>query len=207
MSLTARLFCNPLAHPLWQALWTHNSYRLQAILIYIKTNQHEKVVLTNWRQCFITHCRQVLDRGAYHRPSRGGGGREGRGSGGGGVGVGKGEGWGRGRERGRGVGVGEVEGWGWGVLGQVLDRGAYHHPSTRNATRIKKGVETIHFAQLKWKIGFEIRHFPHFCYNIGVETIQIFQRPEKGGRNGGAYEVTPSHPPHPQPHCNMRRSM
>ena len=24
-------------------------------------------------------------------------------------------------------------------------------------------------------------HFPHSCLNIGVETIQIFQRPEKGG--------------------------
>ena len=34
-----------------------------------------------------------------------------------------------------------------GVLGQVSDRDAPHRPSTRNATRVKKGVETIHFAQ------------------------------------------------------------
>ena len=27
----------------------------------------------------------------------------------------------------------------------------------------KRGVETIHFAQFWWKIGVEIRHFPHFC--------------------------------------------
>ena len=27
------------------------------------------------------------------------------------------------------------------------DRDAPHRPSTRNATRVKKGVETIHFAQ------------------------------------------------------------
>ena len=56
--------------------------------------------------------------------------------------------------------------------------------------RAKKGVETIHFAKFWQKIGVEIRHFPNFCSNIGVETIQIFQRPEKGGRNGGAYVVT-----------------
>ena len=27
----------------------------------------------------------------------------------------------------------------------------------------KRGVEIIHFAQFLWKIGVEIRHFPHFC--------------------------------------------
>ena len=56
--------------------------------------------------------------------------------------------------------------------------------------RAKKGVETIHFVKCWPKIGVEIRHFPHFCSNIGAETIQIFQRPKKGGRNGGAYVVT-----------------
>ena len=72
----------------------------------------------------------------------------------------------------------------------VSDRDAQHRPSSRNATRVKKrGVETIHFAQFLWKIGVEIWHFPHFCLNIRVESIQIFQRPEKGGWNGGAYVV------------------
>ena len=40
------------------------------------------------------------------------------------------------------------------------------------------------------KIGVEIRHFPIFSQKIGVETMHFFQRPEKGGQNGGAYEVT-----------------
>ena len=31
------------------------------------------------------------------------------------------------------------------------------------------------------KIGVEKRHSPRLCSNIGVETIQIFQRPGKGG--------------------------
>ena len=31
--------------------------------------------------------------------------------------------------------------------------GVQHCPSTGNATRVKKGVETIHFAQFWWKIG------------------------------------------------------
>ena len=53
-------------------------------------------------------------------------------------------------------------GGGGGILGQVSDRDAPHRPSTRNATRVKKGVETIHFAQFWWKIGVEVRHFPHF---------------------------------------------
>ena len=30
-------------------------------------------------------------------------------------------------------------------------------------------------------MGVEIRHFPHFCSNIGVETVQIFLKPEKVG--------------------------
>ena len=38
--------------------------------------------------------------------------------------------------------------------------------------------------------GVEIRHFPNFCSNIGVKTIQTSHRPEKGGQNGGAYVVT-----------------
>ena len=65
-----------------------------------------------------------------------------------------------------GVGVGGGMG---GLLCQVSDRDAQHHPSTRNATRVKKkkggggGVETIHLAQFWWKIGVKIRHFPHFC--------------------------------------------
>ena len=49
--------------------------------------------------------------------------------------------------------------WG-GMLGQVL----------LTAGRLETlqgggggGVETIHFAQLWWKIEVEIRHFPHFC--------------------------------------------
>ena len=45
--------------------------------------------------------------------------------------------------------------------------------------RAKK--ETIHFAKFCQEIGVEIQHFTHFCSNIRVETIQIFQRPGKGG--------------------------
>ena len=44
-----------------------------------------------------------------------------------------------------------------------------------------RGVETIHFAKFWQKIGGEIQHFRHFCSDIGVKTIQIFPRPEKGG--------------------------
>ena len=33
------------------------------------------------------------------------------------------------------------------------DRDAQHRPSTWNATRVKRGVETIHFAQFWWKIS------------------------------------------------------
>ena len=39
------------------------------------------------------------------------------------------------------------------------------------------------------KIGIKIC-FPHLCSNIGVEMIKSFQRPDKGGRNGGAYVIT-----------------
>ena len=70
----------------------------------------------------------------------------------------------------------------------------------------KRGVETIHFAQFWWKIWVEIKKFPHFCWNIGVETIQIFQRPEKGGSkwrsicsNLHIVSTPTPHPPHPQP--------
>ena len=53
-------------------------------------------------------------------------------------------------------------GGGGGGLGLVSDRDA------------------VNFVKFWQKIGVEIRHFPHFCSNIGVETIQIFQTPEKG---------------------------
>ena len=73
--------------------------------------------------------------------------------------------------------------------------------------RAKKGVETIHFVKCWPKIGVEIRHFPHFCSNIGAETIQIFQRPKKGGRNGGAYVVTfIMRVPSPGPKCHTSRA-
>ena len=71
-------------------------------------------------------------------------------------------------------------GWGGG-LGWVSDRDAQHHPLTRNATKGQKGDRNYAFSHiLTKKIGVEIRHFPHFCSNIGVETIHIFKRPEKG---------------------------
>ena len=35
-------------------------------------------------------------------------------------------------------------GGGGGVLGQVLDRDAQHRPSTRNATRVKKGGSKLY---------------------------------------------------------------
>ena len=52
--------------------------------------------------------------------------------------------------------------------------------------RAKKGVRNNTFCLFFFfffftKIGVEIRHFPHVCPNIGIETIQIFQRPQKGG--------------------------
>ena len=46
--------------------------------------------------------------------------------------------------------------------------------------RAKKVVKTIYFAKFCQKMRVKVQHFPHFSPNIGVETIQIFQRPEKG---------------------------
>ena len=46
--------------------------------------------------------------------------------------------------------------------------------------RAKKGIETIHFAKF-WQKGVEIRHFPSFCWSIGVKTKQTFHRPGIGG--------------------------
>ena len=83
-------------------------------------------------------------------------------------------------------------GGGGGGLGWVLDGDAQHCPLTRNATKgAKKGCRNYTFRQVLTKnMGRNTTFFFHFCSNIGVETIQIFQRPEKGGRNGGAYVVT-----------------
>ena len=67
-----------------------------------------------------------------------------------------------------------------GVLGWVSERDTQHRPLTQIATKGPKGVETIHLSNFDEK-GVEIRHFPHFRSNIGVETIQISHRPEKGG--------------------------
>ena len=63
----------------------------------------------------------------------------------------------------------------------------------RSACERSRLFHKIHFALFWWKIGVKIRYFPHFCWNIGVETVEIFQRPEKGekgGRNGGIYLIT-----------------
>ena len=46
------------------------------------------------------------------------------------------------------------------------------------------GVLRAAWSQLK--IGVKIQHFPHFCSNIGVGTIQIFKRPEKGWSKWGS---------------------
>ena len=58
-------------------------------------------------------------------------------------------------------------------IGELITRGGYlvgfRIGMLSTARRLetlrgsKKGVETIHFAQFWWKIGVEIRHFPHFC--------------------------------------------
>ena len=48
--------------------------------------------------------------------------------------------------------------------------------------RARMGVETIRLTIFSFtKIGVEIRHSPRLRSNIGVETIQIFQRPGKVG--------------------------
>ena len=54
----------------------------------------------------------------------------------------------------------------------------------------KRGGRNYTFRQILTKNGCRNTAFPPFCSNIRVETIQIFQRPEKGGRNGGAHIVT-----------------
>ena len=72
----------------------------------------------------------------------------------------------------------------------ILDRDAQHRLLTQNATKGKKGSKLNILQNFDKKIGPEIWHFPHFCSNIGVKIMQIFQRPEKGGRNGGSYVVT-----------------
>ena len=68
-----------------------------------------------------------------------------------------------------------------GVLGWVSDRDAQHRSLTRNATKGQKGGSKLYISPSFDKKRVEIRHFPHFCSNIGVKIIQIFQRPEKGG--------------------------
>ena len=69
-----------------------------------------------------------------------------------------------------------------GVLGWVSDRDAQHRSLTRNATKGQKGGSKLYISpSFDQKKGVKIRHFPHFCSNIGVEIIQFFQRPEKGG--------------------------
>ena len=77
--------------------------------------------------------------------------------------------------------ISKMGGWVGVVLGQVSDRDAQHRPLTRNATMVKKGgCRNYTFCPILMKKWVKIRHFPRFCGNIGVETIQIFQRPEKG---------------------------
>ena len=68
-----------------------------------------------------------------------------------------------------------------GVLGWVSDRDAQHRPLTQNATKGKKGGRNYTFCQILTKNRVEIWHFHYFCWNIGVKTIQKFERPEKGG--------------------------
>ena len=71
-------------------------------------------------------------------------------------------------------------GWG-GVLGQVLDREAQHRPSTRNVTRVKKGGQNYTFCPILMKNRGCNTTFSSFSLKYRVETIQNFQRPEKGG--------------------------
>ena len=47
--------------------------------------------------------------------------------------------------------------------------------------RPKNGGPNYTFCQILPQNRGGIRYFPHFSSNIGVETIQIFQRPEKRG--------------------------
>ena len=54
--------------------------------------------------------------------------------------------------------------WVWGGGYSVRFRiGMILNARLETLQRSTKGVETIHFAQFWWKIGVEIRHFPHFC--------------------------------------------
>ena len=82
-----------------------------------------------------------------------------------------------------------------GVLGQVSDRDAPHRPSTRNATRVKKGGrnytfcpilmknrgQNTTFSSILLKYRGQNTTFSSFLLKYRVETLQIFQRPEKGG--------------------------
>ena len=73
---------------------------------------------------------------------------------------------------------------GMGVGALVLDMDAQHRLLTRNATKGQKGGQNYTFCKT-----YRDKKF-HFCSNIGIETINIFQRPEKVGsntQNGEAY--------------------
>ena len=67
------------------------------------------------------------------------------------------------------------------ALKQLWDRNAQYRPLTRNAIKGQKGESALYISSNFYKKRFEIRHFLIFFSNIRVETIQIFQRPEKSG--------------------------
>ena len=72
----------------------------------------------------------------------------------------------------------------WGVGGwgtRLLDRYAQCRLLTRNTIKGQKGVHNYTFSQIFTKNRGWNTTFPIFFSNIGVETTQIFQRPEKRG--------------------------
>ena len=99
-------------------------------------------------------------------------------------------------------------GGGGGVLSLVSDRDAPHRPSTRNATRVKKGGRNYTFCPILVKNRGRNTTFCSFLLKYRGRNSTNFQRPEKGGPNGGAYIVTfvvkPPPPPPPPGYMSMK---
>ena len=58
---------------------------------------------------------------------------------------------------------------------------AQYRPLTQKAIKGKKGESALYISPIFYEKRFEIGIPSFFFSNIRVETIQIFQRPEKSG--------------------------
>ena len=68
-----------------------------------------------------------------------------------------------------------------GVLGQVLDRDAQHRPSTRNATRVKKGGRNYTFCPILMKNRGRNTTFSSFLLKYRGRNYTNFPETQKRG--------------------------